>query len=149
MIKDFYKTIKLKKLKNGQFSFFYILQLPHTVISNSENMTHPNMYVLYLTLSSTDNCLWSVVYKSGGYITERYICVLILTLSSTDSYLWSVIYRKEREMYKRDICVCAVLNPIIYWKLLMICCTVYRSGGYKLYNRDIYVCAVLNPIIHR
>ena len=91
MIKDFYKTIKLKKLKNGQISFFYILQLPHTVISNSENMTHPNMYVLYLTLSSTDNCLWSVVYKSGGYITERYICVLILTLSSTDSCWWSGI----------------------------------------------------------
>ena len=32
MIKDFRKTIKLKKKKNGKFSFFAILQLPHTVI---------------------------------------------------------------------------------------------------------------------
>ena len=48
MIKDFYKTIKLKKLKNGQFSFFYILQLPHTVISNSEKFTHPIVHILYL-----------------------------------------------------------------------------------------------------
>ena len=30
MIKDFHKTIKFK---NGHFSFFDILQLPHTVIS--------------------------------------------------------------------------------------------------------------------
>ena len=37
MIKDFRKTIKFKKIKNGHFSFFDILQLPHTVISNSEN----------------------------------------------------------------------------------------------------------------
>ena len=40
MIKDFRKT-ENKKNKNGQFSFFYILQLPHTVISNSEKLTHP------------------------------------------------------------------------------------------------------------
>ena len=29
---------------NGQFIFFYILQLPHTVISNSEKLTHPITY---------------------------------------------------------------------------------------------------------
>ena len=28
---------------NGQFIFFYILQLPHTVISNSEKLTHPSV----------------------------------------------------------------------------------------------------------
>ena len=39
MIKDFRKTIKFKKNKNGQFIFFVdILQLPHTVISNSEKL---------------------------------------------------------------------------------------------------------------
>ena len=43
MIKDFRKTIKFKKI-NGQFSFFVdILQLPHTVISNSTKLTHPNV----------------------------------------------------------------------------------------------------------
>ena len=42
MIKDFRKTIKLKK-KNRQFSFFYILQLPHTVILNSKKLTHPSV----------------------------------------------------------------------------------------------------------
>ena len=31
MIKDFRKTEKKKKIINGQFSFFGILQLPHTV----------------------------------------------------------------------------------------------------------------------
>ena len=37
MIKDFRKTKKLKMV-----SFFVdILQLPHTVISNSEKLTHP------------------------------------------------------------------------------------------------------------
>ena len=41
MIKDFRKTEKFKNIKNGQFSFFDILQLPHTVISNSEKLTHP------------------------------------------------------------------------------------------------------------
>ena len=42
MIKDFRKT---ERKKTGQFSFFYILQLPHTdtVISNSEKLTHPNV----------------------------------------------------------------------------------------------------------
>ena len=45
MIKDICKTIKFKK-KNGHFSFFCdILQLPHTVISNSEKLTHP--YTVY------------------------------------------------------------------------------------------------------
>ena len=39
MIKDFRKTENLKKIKNGQFSFFDILQLPYTVISNSEKLT--------------------------------------------------------------------------------------------------------------
>ena len=39
MIKDFRKTkILIKKLK---IVIFYILQLPHTIISNSEKMTHP------------------------------------------------------------------------------------------------------------
>ena len=34
---------KFKKIKNGQFSFFVdILQLLHTVISNSEKLTRPN-----------------------------------------------------------------------------------------------------------
>ena len=41
MNKDFCKTIKFVKIKNGQFSFFNILQLPHTVISYSEKLTHP------------------------------------------------------------------------------------------------------------
>ena len=39
MIKDFRKPIKY--LKNKKWSVFYILQLPHTVISNSEKLTHP------------------------------------------------------------------------------------------------------------
>ena len=44
MIKDFRKTKKIcKKIKNGQFSFFDILKLPHTVISNSEKLTHPTV----------------------------------------------------------------------------------------------------------
>ena len=38
MFKDLRKTIKLVSL------FFYILQLPHTVISNSEKLTHPSVY---------------------------------------------------------------------------------------------------------
>ena len=42
MIKDFRKKKKLKK--NGQFSFFDILQLPHTVVSNSEKLTHPTVH---------------------------------------------------------------------------------------------------------
>ena len=30
--------------------FFYILQLPHTVISNSEKLTHPNVhtYIIHI-----------------------------------------------------------------------------------------------------
>ena len=40
-LRFFCSTIKFKKIKNGQFSFFYILQLPHSVISNSEKSTHP------------------------------------------------------------------------------------------------------------
>ena len=44
MIEDFRKTIKFQKIKNGHFSFFVdILQLPHTVISNSEKLTHPTV----------------------------------------------------------------------------------------------------------
>ena len=49
MNKDFCKTVKFKKIRNGQFRFCYIFQLPHTVISNSEKLTHPIVYaqVLY------------------------------------------------------------------------------------------------------
>ena len=43
MIKDFRKT----KNKNGQFIFFYILQLPHRVISNSKKLTHPIVCIFY------------------------------------------------------------------------------------------------------
>ena len=43
MIKDFRKTKNLKKLKMVSLVFFDILQLPHTVISNSEKLTHPNV----------------------------------------------------------------------------------------------------------
>ena len=50
MIKDFRKTENLKKIKNGQFSFFDILQLPYTVISNSEKLTMVNIYP-YLLIS--------------------------------------------------------------------------------------------------
>ena len=39
------KTIKFKKIKNDQFIFFDILQLPHTVISNSEKLTHPSVHI--------------------------------------------------------------------------------------------------------
>ena len=48
MIKDFRKTENLKKIKNGQFSFFDILQLQHTVISNSEKLTHPTIHHIML-----------------------------------------------------------------------------------------------------
>ena len=41
MIKDFRKTIKLKRKENGQFFVVDILQLPHSVISNSEKLSHP------------------------------------------------------------------------------------------------------------
>ena len=41
MIKDFRKTIKKKK---WSVIFIDILQLPHTVISNSEKLTHPNAH---------------------------------------------------------------------------------------------------------
>ena len=51
MIKDFRKTIKKKKKKNGHFSFFYILQLPHTVIQILKNWpTLMNMEVEYGTV---------------------------------------------------------------------------------------------------
>ena len=45
MIKNFFAKQKFKKkIKNGQFSFFVdILQLPHTVISKSEKLTHPTV----------------------------------------------------------------------------------------------------------
>ena len=48
MIKDFRKTKKILKIKNGQFSFFVdILKLPHTVISNVEKFTHPIQAILH------------------------------------------------------------------------------------------------------
>ena len=35
------KQLNLKKLKMVISVFFYIFQLPHAVISNSEKLTHP------------------------------------------------------------------------------------------------------------
>ena len=55
MIKDFRKTKNFKKIKNGQFSFFYILQLPHSVISNSEKLTHPTVQHLLDTVIEERN----------------------------------------------------------------------------------------------
>ena len=48
LIKEFSKMIKLKKKKkNGHFSFFghFAITVPHTVISNSEKLTHPSVQV--------------------------------------------------------------------------------------------------------
>ena len=46
MFKDFCQTNIFKKdKKNGQFSFFDNLQLPHNVISNSEKLTHPSAQI--------------------------------------------------------------------------------------------------------
>ena len=46
MIKDFRNTKNKIKIKNGQFSYFVdILQLPNTVISNSEKLTHPSTHL--------------------------------------------------------------------------------------------------------
>ena len=42
MIKDFRKK---KKKKMVSLVFFDILQLPHTVISYSEKLTHPKIYL--------------------------------------------------------------------------------------------------------
>ena len=50
MIKDFHKTKHKKKKKNGQFSILSFLcdilqlQVPQTVISYSEKLTHPNTH---------------------------------------------------------------------------------------------------------
>ena len=43
MIKNFRKTINLKKIKIVSLVFFDILQLPHTVMSNSKKLTHPTV----------------------------------------------------------------------------------------------------------
>ena len=49
--------------------FFDILQLPHTVISNSEKLTHPNVqFILYLLKT---------------LITERYIFTEYIKLPCT------------------------------------------------------------------
>ena len=54
-LKDFRKTIKFKKIKNCHFSFFDILQLPQTVISNSEKLTYPNIhYTVIKPISLSD-----------------------------------------------------------------------------------------------
>ena len=44
MIRIFAKHINFNKIKNGHLGFFYILQLTHTAISNSEKLTHPIVY---------------------------------------------------------------------------------------------------------
>ena len=79
---------KLKQIKNGQFSFFYILQLPHTVISNSEKLTHPSVqytvytslqiftihffglfpeYNIFLKIGIVTNILMEIKYKSSNF----------------------------------------------------------------------------------
>ena len=52
MIKDFCK--KKEKKKKVSLVYFYILQLPHTVISNSEKLTHPT--VLYSDTNKHMSC---------------------------------------------------------------------------------------------
>ena len=60
MIKDFCKTIKKFKNKKWSVQFFVdILQLPHTVISNSEKLTHPNVHVGYIMN------MWGIHYTVG------------------------------------------------------------------------------------
>ena len=49
MIKDFHTQKKyLKNIKNCQFSFFDILQLPHIVMSNSEKLTILKIRAIFL-----------------------------------------------------------------------------------------------------
>ena len=65
MIKDFPKQKNFKEIKNDQFSFFNILKLPHTVISNSEKSTHPTVQC------SGDH--WPKHYKEG-WIKMQSVC---------------------------------------------------------------------------
>ena len=66
-----------KKIKNGQFSFFDILQLPHTVISNSEKFTHPTVHSTAALVHSQVVCcsqlytillLWFILKQSAVVI---------------------------------------------------------------------------------
>ena len=66
MIKDFCKTIIKKKMVS--LVFFDILQQPHTVISNSEKLTHPyNLYHIYVCLYSVQCTVCIYFYISYVY----------------------------------------------------------------------------------
>ena len=89
IIKDVRKTIKFKKIKNGLFSFFGILQLPHTVNSNSEKLTHPTVqYTEYCILPST----WipQKQLKHWSDFVKIYFTVVYSTVQYTVQH--SVIY---------------------------------------------------------
>ena len=74
----FCKTEEEKKLKMVSLVFFYILQLPHTVISNSEKLTHPKIYkyiYIYIYIQCapaslrSGYCIQCTLYE---YIQYRY-----------------------------------------------------------------------------
>ena len=70
MIKDFCKTKIFLKIKKGHFSFFVdILQLPHTVILNSEKLTHPSVYVCSLC-SGACSCFRAVKISLNGILSH-------------------------------------------------------------------------------
>ena len=72
MIKDFRKKKKFKKIiKNGQFIFLDILQLPHTVISNSEKLTHPTVYMISVLIYCIADQYIDILYIRLGQFVSK------------------------------------------------------------------------------
>ena len=67
----FAKQWNLKKIKNGNFSFFYILQLPHTVMSNSEKLTLPKIVYYTYCVYDTAHIICSNLDRLGSLVFMR------------------------------------------------------------------------------
>ena len=66
--------------------FFYILQLPHTVISNSEKLTHPTAHALAhspgqrLGFAARPDCRLEIVAVEAQLLQRRHTKPLLVTI---------------------------------------------------------------------
>ena len=116
----FAKQLNFKKIKNCQFIFFYILQLPHTVISNSEKLTHPTLRVPRMD-DPWPNCLQST--------HRRRVCVGGVPARHTECGGGGVIYVIVCRLGHAQKFTTNGYLPVACGQLMARCLCVWGGGG--------------------
>ena len=115
------------------------MQLPHSVISNSEKLTHPKIHVqLYMVCSKQTRvqCTWCVQYRHVYLFCALHTCVPVVC--SIDMYTCCVQYRYVYQV--PGVCITNMCTWCVQYKYMFNC-------KWYVTNRYMYlVCAIQTSI---